>query len=531
MTRKCLFFVIGLFIRVVTVYSSQGHGHLLVNGHYDALINVSVAQRNIDNIKNQYDGISDKAKKCDFGLDCIDKSFRNNSESYYYSILDEASERRWAFPIALSCVLEHRAFDCSGCKISLSDSLFGSGIRIRDIFLLSRLSDDDKLHIHPRGSVPTLAQFGHLRQDQYLALLAPVKIDFSANQQGVDLSFSGMYRFRPFSGRNLFGVVGFNIPVGFYTRTLDLLFQDGTLFHTGYTPNVTVRENTITQFFKDFSGVEDFFLRAVLGAKGIQLDQSQQKVGIGDISLFTIAEFGPYYKEFDNGFCIGIDSAQIGFNIAFPTATTSTGIKLWEVEFGNGGGYLLSLFGNMNIRTKADFLNPTINAGVEWSTSFCSGKGGGGIRIPKVVTQTEEIKVGTNPEIITPVYKEYYSDPFVEIDSTIPFFADTLVKNATIKRGRRFFVGIGDYIYNLFKTNFRLGIFYTYSSKKGDKICAGEGFDTSSLSCNCSSHQIGWNLNYQFKNFVETGLGSQHIFAGKGVPEQHEIFVSLSVSF
>jgi len=530
MTRECLFLVMLLFANIAVPYYTGGGNFSSGRDFYDTLVSESATgdECNDERVSpcdpvDQVQGRSREVGKC----------VKEVPVSHYKSIIDEAVERRWAFPFVLSCFLEYRAFDCQGCKISMADSLFGQGTRIRDVFLLARLSDDDKLHIHPSGGVPTIPQFGHVREEQYLALIAPAKIGLTANQKGADFSFGGMYRFRPFAGRRVFGVLGFNIPIGAYSRSLDLIFQDGKLFEFGFSPNVTIRETTITQFFKDFVSVEDFFLRAVLEPKGIIFDPSQQKVGIGDVSLFGIAEFGPFYHEFDSGFCIGLDSAQLGLNVSFPTASKSTGTKLWEIEFGNGGGFMFSFFGSLNVRSKADFFNPTLNAGIEINTAFCSGKVGG-IRIAKTIKQDTEKKVGANSDIITPVFKEYYADPFEEKDTTISLFADTLVKDATVKVGRRVFVGVGNYYFNAFKTNLRLGIFYNYSSKQGNEICIDDpSFDTESILCatKSSSHRISWDLLYKFKNFIEVGFGTQHIFAGKNVPEQHELFFSFSIAF
>lgn len=530
MTREYLFLVMLLFTRVC-VANYVGGGDIPPGlGYYSPLTNVSASGSRVRGndrvVRSSYEKMADGARR---HIDGAVKGGavggpKGHRKSHYQSIIDEAAQRRWAFPIALSYSLENRAFNCDGCKVPLSESLFGDGTRIRDIFLIARLSDDDKLRLGGTGT----RKFGHIRAQQYLALLAPVKLNMTAGSHGADLNFGGMYRFRPFSGRNLFGIIGFNLPVVAQVRTIDLGLHDGVLFGTGYTDDETKRETTLTQFFKDFSSVEDFFIRAVLGSKGITFDLSQRKVGLGDISLFANLEFGPFMREYENGFCAGLDAGQIGVNVSFPTASKLTGNNLWEIQLGNGS-YQFTFFGNAIFRTKSNFFNPALHAGVEINTCFCAADAG--LRIPRVVKhEGGDTKIGDIPDIYTPVFKEYRADAFEEVDSTVAMFADKIAEG-TFRRGHRIFVGLGNYFYNVFKTNFRLGAFYNYSHKGEDKLCCEESCDTSCFEGKSIAHRVSWSLAYKFENFVEVGFGSQHIVAGKNVPEQHEIFLSLSAAF
>lgn len=479
----------------------------------------------------------DKNKRKDKHFNC----FKNDTKSSYLSIVDEASERRWSFPVSLSYFLEDNAFNCNGCKVSLSSALFGENTTLRDIFLLARLSDEDKLHIHPRNATPPNPVFGNSREQQYLALLAPMKIGMTAGERGADISISGMYRFKPFIGHRFFCVIGFNLPILVHSRTVDLGLYDGILYRPGFSQNVTIRETTIAQFFKDFSSVEDFFIRAVLGSKGMSFIPSQRKIGIGDFSLFGNLEFGPFFfNGKDDGLCGGLDVGQIGLNISFPTAAKTCGDTFWEMQFGNGGGFQFTIFGNFIFRTELYYVNPALHAGIELNTHFNAGNAG--IRTARLVIHTNELlRIGDDPNIVAPVFKEYLSDPFEELDSTVSVFGDK-VSSSSVKIGNRFFIGIGNYFYDLFKTNLRFGLFYNFSIKAKDQIC-GELFSNSdsnvchdcwgSLCTKYTSiaHRLSWSLSYKFRNFVEVGLGSQHIVAGKNVPEQHEVFLSVATAF
>lgn len=446
----------------------------------------------------------------------------------YDSLLQEAAERRWAIPLTLDYSFESKAFDACGNKVPLSGALFGSGTRIRDIFLLARLSDDDNLHIHP-PIVPTNPQFGHVRNEQYLALIAPTKIGLTATQSNAMLGFNALYRWRPCEDTRLFCIFGLDFPVQIQQRSLDFCFQDGTLFKAGYISNATNRENVLTQFFKDWTGVEDFFLRGVLAPKGIAFIPTQQTIGLGDISLSASLEFGPFYTESECGECRGLDFGQVGLSIGFPTGKKADAGVLWGPEFGNGGGYQFTLFSTFNTRT-GNWFNPTMNFGVELHTTACRS-GANGLRVPRIVTGAQEQRVIDNPDLVAPVFKEYRTDAFSEMDTTVAIFADK-VANASLKVGRRAFVGIGNYFYDVFANNFRLGLFYNYSSKNADTVTVNDpAFVTTSLQYPTSAHRFSWKLSYKFKNMMELGFGSQHLLAGKSVPEQHDFFLSFVASF
>jgi len=517
MTRWYLLLTMLVFAKITADYNAGDDV-----GYYDTLVHLAAAGSEVRSGRRERRAAESSKKKKRF-------SVGKRDQLYYHSIVEEAVEKKWSFPAVLSYSLEYQAFDDCGKKISLSNSLFGSGTTIKDIFLLAKLSDDDKLALHPKNK-PPIPVFGDKREEQYLALIAPTKVNIATEQHSFDCNFGALYRLRPIAGTKMFCIVGFNIPVKGQTRSMNAIITDGSLFTFGFAVNKTIREDILTQFFKDFVSVEDFFYRAVLGAKGIAFEPNQQKVGIGDISLVGIVEFGPFFREL-NGFCFSLDSAQIGLNVSLPTGSRATGSTLWEIDFGNPGKYQVTVFGSAAFRTESNLFNPIVHGGIEINTTASGGSGG--VRIPRIVKHTDlEQRIGDNPDIITPVFNEYFSDLFEEVDSTVAIFADR-VFCSDINIGNRIFVGVGNFFYNVFKTDFRLGIFYNYSRKFKDKIVDKDGSSSAcpSIFANSISHSISWNLTYQFKKLVEVGFGSQHIVAGRNVPQQHEIFLSLSTAF
>jgi hypothetical protein len=453
-----------------------------------------------------------------------------SQESYYDSLIRKAAEHRWALPFTFDYSFESKAFDSCGNRVSLGESLFGQATTVQDIFLLARLSAEGKLHIHQRGFEPTSPQFGNSSDQQYLALLAPMQIGLTATQSNATLGFDALYRWRPFDDTRFSCIFGVDFPVQIQKKCLGLSFQKGTLLGAGYIPNATNRESVLTQFFKDWSSVEDFFIRGVLGSKGITFIPNQQSIGLGDLSLSANFEFGPFYRESEKCVCRGIDFGQLGFSVGFPTGKQADSSLLWGTEFGNGGGFQFTFFGTCNTRTGFSFLNPTWNFGVEVHTWACRS-GVNGIRVPRTVTATPEMRVVDVPHLDAPVFKEFLTDAFSEPDTKITLFADS-VTDAFVRVGRRAFVSVGNYFYDIFNTSFRLGIFYTYASKKCDKICVRDSsLVTTSLQCPSSSNRLSWKLSYKFKNLMELGFGSQHVLAGRNIPESHDIFCSFVASF
>ncbi len=450
-------------------------------------------------------------------------------ESLYYSIAQEAAERRWEFPLTFDYAFQSHAFDACGNKTSLSTSLFGAATTLADIFLLSRLSAQGKLHLQIPPPAPN-PSFGNSKEQQYLNLLAPMTIGFAARQNNATFGLGALYRWQPWSDTRIACIFGLELPITIQKNSLELNLQDGTLFNAGYISNATNRENTLTQFFKDWTGVEDFFVRGVLGSKGIKFKPSQHTTGIGDLSISANIEFGPFYTETECGGCRGVDFGQVGISIACPTAKTSCSADLWAPEFGNGGGYQFTLFGTCNTRTGFSLINPMFMFGYELHTSVCRS-GASGLRIPRMVTQLAEGRVIDNPEIFAPCFREYRTNPFTEIDTTVAMFADTKT-DATLKVGRRVFFGFGNYFYDIFSSNMRLSLLYNYSSKKADTVTVKDNsFDASLLQFPSRAHRLSWKLSYKFENLIELGCGSQHIIAGRSVPQQNDVFLSIVASF
>lgn len=466
---------------------------------------------------------------------------------YYESLVNEIKERKWAVPILFHYNFADRAFDNESRGTNLSNLIFGlckNKIQVKDIFLLSKLADERKMHIdlvpmdadlvvqplplpavRPAGST---VPFGNYRSDQYVALLSDVEICFDAERREGGVDIGGMYRSQLGSSRTV-GVIGINFPIKTVLHILDFKLIGGELFNEAFTPDLIARENTLNEFFNDFSSIEDFFERAVLDPKGLKLECRQRKTGLGDIVLFGQFDFANYVEW--------ADGLELGVNFILPTGGKEDANIVWEPVLGNGGAFQVDLYFNVLFHSSSQYFNPQITIVGELSAAYNNCR-----RIPKIKEQTETLQVAENPELLAPIFCEYFIDPFSECDSSVFYFADQAVKAST-RIGPKFLITVGNYFYDVFNIGFRLGIFYQYLHKAKDTVkvlssdCAAFTKD-----CNCGvalvekrtnaqAHTIGWNLSYMVKNRVEINIGSQHIIAGKNVPRTHEVFASLIVVF
>lgn len=438
---------------------------------------------------------------------------------YNNSLFTQATKCHFLMSMGMYYDFSGKAFDAHGESVDLSLlGTDGKKICLRDIFLLSRLSEQGKLGLYS-GAPPLNPKFGHQSSEQYLSLLAPLVINASIEYQEFGCDITGMYCIN--LCQSLAGFFGLQLPVKFKKIRVDLSLCNGKLYQVGYVANAIARETTITQFFKDFSDIEDFFIRAVLQPKELQYLPMQCKLGIGDFALFAIFDVKSFLSYVDN--------MQGGITFILPTAQKTSAKVLHEIELGNGGGFLLDVFGNIFFCTPSSYINPTVQAGVELGINHYSSMQ----RIPQTKVQASKGLLRENPMLLVPVFREYYTESFAEIDSTVPLFADAATE-VSMRRGNKLFVGCGNYCYDLFGFCSRLGIFYDYlrtGKTKFYKLDAS--YKTSAITdfSDSHAHRFGWNFTFGSSNGFECSFGSQHVFAGKNTQKLNELFLSLVAVF
>lgn len=462
---------------------------------------------------------------------------RKSGKSYYDSLVEKASKRRWAVQTSFHYTTEDGAFNCDGCNVPLCGLIFGKDtVTIKDLYLFSKLSDDNKVRINNcdalvpnRGGVPiggVGVPFGGFSDDLYTTLLAPVEIDFGASQKELASFISAMRRFDVGSSDRFSLECGFILPLVHKRHTLDLNFKGGELFRPGFIPDTTQRENSLKQFFRDYSSLTDFINSAVLGANGIELLSEQSKTGIGDISLFGSVEYH------------GNHIFQTGLAVIFPTAGKGSGCVFWEPILGNGGAYQFNPFAQALFHTSVPYLNPFARLALEASARHSTDTS----RIPTLVTNDKRQMVKNVTGLSAPdSFQNFYVDPFSEFDTSVPLFASK-TPCVSKKIGTKVLFGLGNYAYNIFNVDLRWGFFYDFYHKSQDSFTVDNKgnceCDPGTIDCatmeKCSdetSHIFSTNLTYKFSNFFELGAGGSFTVLGKNVPRSRSFYFSFVAVF
>ncbi len=463
-----------------------------------------------------------------------------SGKKYYDSILEKAAKRHWAFKTAFYAVEENGGFNCDGCSVPLASNVFGKDtITIQDIYLFSKLSNDNKVRINNctarapvRGSVPigaTGVPFGGFRDDLYTTLLAPVELLFDADQSEVSFVLTGMRRFD--CGRLNQGAItiGFEVPFKSKKHSLELSCIGGELFRSAFVPDTTQRETSLSQFYREYVDIPDFINTAILAPKCLTLDNVQQVSGLGDISLFGSVEYIDDYIF------------ELGASIIFPTAAKGKGLTVWEPILGNGGAFQIAPFVQFLWYSSSPYLNPFMRIAVEYSFKNSTDT----TRAPTLISQTKVVRTqAKNIEGLSypETFKCFYVDAFSEYDTSIPLFGGK-TPCMTEKMGTKLLFGFGNYAYQLFHIDLRFGLFYDYYHKTSDTFevkvsendcdCPVLCIDKESLEkcTDQTAHQISANLVYKFSNMFELGFGGQFTVLGKNVPKQHTAYISFVAVF
>lgn len=490
--------------------------------------------------------------------------------AYNYAVIEEEEEKRFVVPTAFFASFAFRGFDNCSREVPLSNILINSSntvsgsavgsnglqmgnFTVGDIFLESRLSarvvgapEDDKSILFLDTNGPgnllsdgvTPAQFGNRRRQQYLGLLAPVEVRLETDAFCFTAQSGLIYRFYIDECQKIASAFGIIIPVVSKFQSTCFLLEKGKLYdRVEFTAkDATPRESSMQRYFNDFSYLEDFFQRAVLEPKGLSIVCRQQRIGVGDISLFGLLDFAPSLCH--------LDGLQIGLSFSLPTSNKAIGDTLFEVELDDGGAFQIEPFANAIFSSGNKFFNPAIYVSGNFSIPFTAQ-----MRVPHLVTHNQVVdslnaqglanegnRVTNIPGLVAPVMREFFALSFSELDSLVPEFADT-VSTVRLSRGPRVMAGFGNYFYDVFSCNFRFGFFYDFTAQGANEVCSTDcsgtalPLNTSMFKCTTSfAHRIGLNLTYKF-GCGELNVGSQFTIAGKNVPKINEVFASFIAVF
>ncbi len=461
---------------------------------------------------------------------------------YYNKLLNEGQERHWATRLTFHSSVAVKGFNEDSLRKPLSCAIFGGEVRLKDIHLLSRLSDDNKVRSDNRPArVPVrpptaIVAFGGFQSDQYIALLANARLNPNAESREFGFDISTAYRFVLGAQERVTGIAGLIVPVKTRINILNLNIDEGSLFTQQFAAFGVVRATPLTQFSADFTGLFDFFERGVLAPKGIVFEGRQREMGFGDMTIFGLLDFADYFEK--------VSCLQGGLNIVLPTGRAGSQNKLFPVSLGNGS-VQVELFTNLIFSTRARMFNPAFHLVGNFSPTHSTNQ-----RVPqRIVFAGPRQRINLTNLLRhlfpPPTFAAYYVDPFDEFDTKVPAFANTAFP-VKLNRANRILFGFGNYSYDIFSLGLQLALFYDIMHKDGDKFtldksaCKKPGtevntndldFDSVTKLSSERSHSLSWTLSYQFKNLIELNIGSQHVIAGKNIPRTHEVYISFIAVF
>lgn len=457
---------------------------------------------------------------------------KNNSSHYVRLLQDELRQPFFGQLLFTHGFSTDDAFDTGSNKVRLANQLFGCNcIYLSDIYLPARLAKEIKF-IPPSGS-DVNHDFNEDLLDQFLPQLADVELHFGAQEGSTqfDLSFAYRYDLADYNWDKVDFLMGFNIPVIHVKHELDLQLLRGGLSDAAFND----MGDSIEYFFKEFNSVQDFVTGFVLrDCKNICYDCHQSKLGFGDVSFFLAADFGRY---------INLDSQAVsGLNISAPTAKKACGKKLWEIELGNGGGWVINPFFYLNYHY-SDLLNPDFFLGGFFSPTFDAMR-----RVPECIKTQSNILASDSGLCLPGILSCFTIKPFADLDSCVPAFADK-VSSVSIDRGAGMQLRIGNNFYALFGSTLELGVFYRFALRGGDCLsvksrnscCNSSTSDTLRTgtfntkkgpeSCSSQAHIIEWRLSQRSSDYIGWSIGSSHVIAGKNIPRIHQVFAKLALFF
>jgi len=449
----------------------------------------------------------------------------------YNHVTVEYPWRKWIVSGAFHSSVAYDAFGDCGQEIPLGCLLFGN-FKIKDIFLLSKLSDCGKLF---RFESDTLYEFfkqigrevcGYSREEQDLAYLAQYDVKICAERREKRVDVGGIYNFCIPGYRGITGAIGFNLPIRSVRHMMNVDILGVNFLNYDFT--VKQIEDVIAQYDKSFIDLKDFFNRIILEPKGICLLELQNKFGVGDVSIFTLFDLANVFEH--------LDGFQLGAEMFFPISRTSNAYRIWDPMLGTGA-YQFGFSGNILVKV-TPYFNPCISLEAKFSLPFKSCR-----RVPKLKSQCLEKRVQAKfvddlivPDgLINPDYKDYWVEPFCEFDTCIKGFADE-VFNTETNLGNVVEFNLGNYFYNVFETDFMINVFYEFSYKGKDKVrvvgtSGTYNTDLLESKTESTSHDISWAVSYIGKEGIEINFGSEHTIAGSNTPKDHEITASIVFAF
>lgn len=446
---------------------------------------------------------------------------------YNHGLVDPTTNR-WVMNLSLAYNFAHCGYNAAGCEIPLGKWLFDD-FKVKDVFLLSKLSDEDKICFTP-DCVP-LPIAANVRENQYLAYIANFNVGIcAAERQSIKADIGVIYNFWFKDNYKLRCSVGFDLPIISRSHIMNFGFEGPkNNKETGF--NKEQMKNAMDEFHKRFDGMSDFFSRAVLDPKCLCWCERQRKIGFGDLFCFALLDLASYVYS--------LDGLQLSAEITLPTSKKTCWDTIWPIKLGFNGACRFGVSAKMFYKSPLPYFNPLLGIRGRFFTSTKCKR-----RVPRLIMNDDKERVVAEDidcliaplDLIAFDYEKVYIAPFKLFDSCIANFSDRAFCTST-RFGNIFELDIGNYFYNVFRVpNFNANIFYEFTYQGCDRVCVLEkgNYNTCLLEKNTNSrlHRLSWSLDYMFNNGdCDISFGSTHVIGGINVRKVHEINVSLTALF
>lgn len=398
----------------------------------------------------------------------------------------------------ISTEYENGGYNNQDNNVSLGEYAFGGKLKLEDIYLPSRLAKQGKLTLAGSG-------FGGTPATQYLASLAHTEFTWIAKSKQNTLSLDiGHFCIAGVRTKALW-FLGLTLPITQIQRQLDFQTNFGGIATDGN--SFTLLESTVKQFFID-SNIDytDFFQRYVLSPKNITYDPVYDRLSLGDLRLTAFIDWGehiPYFK-----------TLQIASIFSLPTGARGSYDKLWPIHTGEGC-LQIELQSSIQAYTPTPLLNPYLQLSLKAFFPFKESR-----RVAQVLTKLDLLT-------LPPRYREHIILPFNEIDSYAPVFADA-IQEVTVYEGTRFQMMIGN-LSSLCGGRMQWGFLYSCALQAGttfDTIAPTTYFDYVKPPKRIE-HKLLANISYVVSNEISAYCEITQTFAGRSVPKQTNVTLSL----
>ncbi len=398
---------------------------------------------------------------------------------------------------------ESQGFNHQGKKVKLSDTVFKKGLKLKDIYLGSKISENGYITL-PGG------MFGATPDQQYLSLLANTDLDFDVEEKSIGLLIKTLYAMptNKFIKKSEL-CMSIDIPVVIKNRAVQLS-ADGGKISSG---NVAA----FNQFFTDNRDFFGFFKDQVLKSKDITLKNNQTIGGIGNCILYGYLRFTDTDRSFHE--------SDIGFSLQLPTGRKSTGNTLWEIDLSDDDSVLLNLFAHFSFQTNCDFVNPYCSLSLGYHFGYHKAH-----RVPMIKNE----KMVSLPS----AFDGFTIQPFSSFDVTSKEFADKLT-SCSISGNIQSTVIVGNSCRYYFASEFELLTYLQFDYKRKNSFTvlntklSQENFNTKILE-DCSDTKeltFSWALRMYGSSRIRLSFGSEHVLAGTNTPARALFFAQCALAY